>query len=197
MKRYIVAGIGTDVGKTVVSGILLSLLQADYWKPVECGESDTLTVSQWIDPSKQTVFPPTYSFPAPVSPHMAGQITIENIVPPTTSRPLVIESVGGIFVPLTSTTLTINLFQSWNYPWIIVSRHYLGSINHTLLTLHALRKFKILGLIFNGEPNSASEEVILHHFKLPVLGRLLPEPSINKQTIERYAKEWKKCFFQN
>lgn len=196
MVKIMVAGIGTDVGKTVVSAILTTLLKGDYWKPIQCGD-DAETVRTLLDPTKHTIHPPAYSLEAPLSPHHAARlenITIckEKIILPQTTAPLIIESAGGIFVPLTNNLLTFDLFKDWDCKWVIVSRHYLGSINHTLLTIDALKRHNIAiaGLIFNGEPNPDSEAAILEISKLPLLARLLPETTINKETIQRYAKQW-------
>jgi dethiobiotin synthetase len=188
MDKIIVAGIGTDVGKTVASAILATSLQGEYWKPVQCGTKDSEKIKKWKIP----FHPSTYSLKAPVSPHIAGKIDLKKIVLPKTSRPLIIESAGGIFVPLTESALSFDLFKSWNCQWVVVSRHYLGSINHTLLTLDALKRHNIsvAGLIFNGEPNDDSEKFILNFSQVPVIGRLLPEPHLNLTTIKRYAKQW-------
>lgn len=198
MNRLIVTGIGTDVGKTLVSAILATLLQADYWKPIQC-DDDTHTMRQLLNPENHAIHPPAYSFRNPLSPHHAARlegVTIrpDSIVLPLTPRPLVIESAGGLFVPLTSRLLTFDLFHSWRIPWVIVSRHYLGSINHTLLTCDALKRAgcSILGIIFNGEPNPDSEGAILEITQLPLIGRLYPEARINQETIHKYAQRWKK-----
>ncbi len=196
MHKIMVAGIDTNVGKTVTSAILTTLLNGDYWKPIQCGEPDTAMMKHLLDPHYR-IHPPSYSLKAPLSPHHAARlenttINLNTIIPPVTTRPLIIEGAGGIFVPLTSNILTMDLFQSWDCQWVLVSKHYLGSINHTLLTIDALKKRRIplLGIIFNGEPNPDSETAILEISGLPLLGRLLPEPQINPQTIQRYAKQW-------
>lgn len=200
MKKIIVVGIGTGVGKTVVSAILATCLQGDYWKPVQCGDekdSDTARVKNLIDTSMCAVHEPAYSLKGPFSPHHAARlenisIIPEKIIPPQTQRPLIIESAGGIFVPLTTKILSFDVFKSWNIAWVVVSRHYLGSINHTLLTIDALkrRNISIAGLIFNGLPNDDSEGAILEFSQVPILGRLLPESKIKPKTIQRYAKLW-------
>lgn len=201
MNRVIIAGIGTGVGKTVVAAILTTALQGEYWKPIQCGDEedlDTSLMKKLIDTSIHPIHQSAYTLQAPLSPHHAARlenisICLENIVPPQTTRLLIIESIGGIFVPLTTETLTFDLFKSWNIPWIIVSSHYLGSINHTLLTLDALKRnnISIAGIIFNGHPNLDSENAIIKFMQVPVLGRLLPEPNISPQTIQKYAKLWK------
>jgi dethiobiotin synthetase len=204
MHKIMVAGIGTDVGKTIVSAILTTLLKGDYWKPIQCGEeenSDTATMKRLIDTTRYSVHPPAYSLKAPLSPHHAARLenismNLESIALPQTTRPLIIEGVGGILVPLTPKTSSIDLFKSWDCQWIIVSRHYLGNINHTLLTIEVLKKLylPILGIIFNGEHNPDSESVILEISQVSVLGRLLPEANLNPQTIQRYAKQWQPLF---
>ena len=194
MHRIMVAGIGTNVGKTIVSAILATLLKGDYWKPIQCGDEDTAIVEKWLN---TTIHPPAYSLKAPLSPHHAARlentlIRLDSITLPKTTRPLIIEGVGGILVPLTPNTLSIDLFKSWDCKWVIVSKHYLGSINHTLLTIAVLKQLclPILGIIFNGEENLDSESSILEISKIPLLGRLLPETNLNSQTIKRYAKQW-------
>lgn len=204
MRKIIVAGIGTGVGKTIVSAILTLLYEGDYWKPIQCGDerkSDTVTLKKWLGNRTMTLHPPAYSFHASLSPHHAARlenypVKLEAIVPPATSRPLIIESVGGILVPLTTKILSIDLFKSWDCQWILVSKHYLGSINHTLLSIEALqqRHIPILGLIFNGKPDPDSETAILGISKIPLLGRLLPETYFDQQTLHKYVKQWKPHF---
>lgn len=199
MNKIIVSGIGTDVGKTVASAILTTLFKADYWKPVESGidHSDTKEIKRLIERAKHTIYPPAYSLKAPLSPHHAARlentvIDTESIRLPKTPNFLVIEMAGGIFVPLNMNTLSIDLFKSWEAKWVLVSKLYLGNINHTLLTIEALKKRSIdlLGIIFNGEPNPDSEKAILNFSNVPFLGRILPEKVINTSTIKRYANQW-------
>ena len=198
MVDIVVAGIDTEVGKTVVSAIITSLFKGDYWKPIQSGEvdADSQVIAKLL-PSGHIIHPPAYSFKAPLSPHHAARLenqTIDpdKIIPPVTNRPLIAEMAGGIFVPLSDTLLSIDLFKAWEAQWILVSKHYLGSINHTLLTIEALkiRQVQILGLVFNGEPNPDTENAILKFSNIPLLGRLFPEKTINLSTIQRYAKKW-------
>jgi len=200
IQRIMVAGIGTEVGKTVVSAILATMLNADYWKPIQCGDesnADTTMMKKWLVKSKHTVFEPAYSLKAPLSPHHAARlenvtISIDKIKLPNARRPLIIEGVGGILVPLKTNLLTIDLFAAWNCKWVIVSRNYLGSINHTLLTLEVLKKRKlpILGIIFNGEDNPDTEAAILENSQLPLLGKLYPENHLNQHIFKRYSQAW-------
>lgn len=204
MFKLMVAGSGTDVGKTVVSAILATLLDGDYWKPIQCGNeenSDTVIIKNFINTKRHFVHTPAYSLKAPLSPHHAARlentsIVLDAIRLPQTERSLIIEGVGGIFVPLTTKVLTIDLFKSWNCRWVVVSRHYVGSINHTLLTIETLkqRQVPIIGIIFNGESNPDSEAAILEISQLPCLGKLLPEENLNPTIIQRYAKEWRPNF---
>lgn len=189
MDKLIITGCGTDVGKTVISAIVATALNGEYWKPIECGGSDTSVIQSL---TSQPVHPPAYVFKAPLSPHAAArlenrEIDIARIRPPQTIRPLIIETAGGVLVPLNEKTLALDLFDSWNAAWIIVSRSYLGSINHTLLTLEALRKQNVRGIIFNGGPNP----IIQQFSKVPCLGILPEVPTINKTLIEKYAQLWK------
>jgi dethiobiotin synthetase len=200
MNKIIVAGNGTDVGKTIASAVLTTKLQADYWKPVQCGfpgACDSSVIGQLVDSRQHRIHPSSYFLKAFLSPHHAArleniEIDTSKIIPPSTDRMLVIESVGGIMASLTTTTLTIDLFEQWEAQWVLVCKHYLGSINHTLLTIEALKRrgIKLLGLIFNGEPNPDSEAVIIANSRLPVIGRLLPEPILDINIIQRYATQW-------
>lgn len=215
--KIIVAGIGTEVGKTVASAVLATLLGGDYWKPIQCGpedRSDTTLMATLLDEKAHRIYPAVYSFKTPVSPHQAARLENNRVdlaylegqmaffdqekAVSKTNRPLVIETVGGIYTPLTTTTTSMELFKSWPAQWVLVSKHYLGSINHTLLTIEALKKCGItpLGLIFNGEPRRDSEEAILTISGLPLLGRLLPEAYIDINIIQRYAKQWHPHFRQ-
>lgn len=204
MNRIIVAGIGTGVGKTVVSAILMTLFQADYWKPIQCGDAEDLdsrVIERLIQSKKHRIFPSAYTFNGPLSPHHASRlenisIDTKTLIPPQTSRTLVIESVGGVLVPLTSTCVSLDVFKTWSCQWVVVSRHYLGSINHTLLTIEALktRGISLNGVIFNGESNVDTEEAILQITQLPMLGRLSEEVHLSYHTIQEYAKRWKPQF---
>jgi dethiobiotin synthetase len=144
MKPIIVAGIGTGVGKTVVSAILCTLLSADYWKPVETGEEkDSQIIKKCVSFETQKIYHPCYSLKAPLSPHTSPKlegikIDLSAFKLPKNSNPLIIESTGGILVPLTLNVHTFDLFSKWDACWIVVSQHSLGSINHTLLTLDYL-----------------------------------------------------------
>lgn len=198
-KKIIIAGIDTDVGKTIVSAILVEMLEADYWKPIQTGDSfDRLTVQKLVTTKKSTFFKESYALKAALSPDRASQlenIDIQTITPPCHSRTLIIEMCGGVHVPINETDLLIDPLSKLDAIWLIVSRHYLGSINHTLLTVEALKKRNLIpaGIIFNGPKELAKEKSIMRFSKLPMLSRIHFD-TINSQTILKYANLWKLHF---
>ena len=198
--KFFVAGISTEIGKTVISSILVEALEADYWKPVQSGaleDSDTETVRQLIS-NRRTVFhPEAYRLREPLSPHAAAaidgvEIELDKLTLPETDNHLVIELAGGLMVPLNNTLLNIDFVQQTGLPVVLVSYNYLGSINHTLLSIEALqhRRIPILGLIFNGLPTTATESFILNYTQLPCIGHVKPEPGLTPEVIRRYADKF-------
>lgn len=195
MKLFI-TGISTDVGKTIASSIIVEALEADYWKPIQAGDldnSDTHKVKSQISNPKSRFFENSYALKTPASPHYAAEldgisIDLYQIIEPKTENHLVIEGAGGIFVPLNKTDCVIDLIQP-EYKVILVSRHYLGSINHTLLTIEALqnRKLNIGGIIFSGNENKATESIILKKTGVNFIGRIDQEPYFNQNVIREYA----------
>lgn len=199
-KSLFVTGIGTDVGKTMVSAILVEGLRAHYWKPIQSGtleSSDSDRIQSLVSHPDLRCYQEAYRLNAPISPHAAAAlenqwIDIESIQLPKWQGPLIIEGAGGVLTPLTEDLFMIDLMASLGIPVILVSRHYLGSINHTLLSLAVLRErhIPLAGIVFNGSPQSSSETVILRHAQVPCLGRLLPEAQITSQVISSYAQQW-------
>jgi dethiobiotin synthetase len=192
--RLVVAGIGTDVGKTVVSAVLCRSYNADYWKPVasgtEDGPVDHEVMQSLLAGSDSHIHPCAYIFKKSLSPHIAAaldgvEIGLDEIRPPKTSRPLIIELAGGVCVPLNDTATNLDLLVRWMYPVLIVSRHYLGSINHTLLTVEALRVrgIPIAGMVFNGEELPDTERIISHFTKVPVWGRIPHLESVTGESL--------------
>lgn len=194
--KIFVTGISTDVGKTIASAIITQALEADYWKPVQAGDlndSDSHKIQKYISNNKSILHPNSYALQTPASPHLAAKIDnitidLKKIIEPKTKNHLVIEGAGGIFVPLNERDCVINLIQQ-DYKVIVVSRHYLGSINHTLLTIEALknRGINIAGIIFNGNENLPSESIILNKTQLQCIGRIEEEPYFDKNVIAEYA----------
>jgi dethiobiotin synthetase len=195
MKLFI-TGISTDVGKTVASAIIVEALQADYWKPIQAGDlehSDTHKVQSLITNTQSQFHTNSYALQTPASPHLAAAkdgitIDLKQIQEPQTTNHLVIEGAGGILVPLNDTESVVDIIQP-DYKVIVVSRHYLGSINHTLLTVEALqnRKIQVAGIIFSGEENTSSEQIILNRTGVICIGRIGEEPYFDTNVIVEYA----------
>lgn len=202
MDNFIIAGIGTEVGKSVVSAILVKMLKADYWKPISCGsdeDKDLNYVKRLVADPALCFHSEAYHFSAPLSPHHAAELEgkkpqKEKVTLPKSNNRIVIESAGGVLVPLNQTELTLDAFVSWDCSWILVSRNYLGSINHTLLTIEAMkrRNLNIAGLVFNGCPNFHSESFITRSANLPVVGRVMQQRKLDSNTIKEYCQLWKK-----
>ncbi len=199
MKKFIVTGIGTDIGKTVVSSILAEALKATYWKPVQAGDldnSDSLKIKKWCSESVQ-VLPEVFRLSQPLSPHSAAEIdnikiTANDLVLPEVDGNFILEGAGGIMVPLNQEGLLfVDLIPMWNLPVILVSRHYLGSINHTLLTAEILqnRGTKIEGVIFVGDENKSTESIILSKTKLKLIARIPIAEEITSEFIKDQAKK--------
>jgi dethiobiotin synthetase len=199
MKLFI-TGIGTDVGKTITSAIVTQALEADYWKPIQAGDldnSDSHKIQRYISNEKTVIHQNSYTLNTPASPHLAAEIdgitiNLKQIIEPKTKNHLVIEGAGGILVPLNTTDCIIDLIQK-DYKVIVVSRHYLGSINHTLLTCEALksRNIAVAGIIFSGDENPASEAIILSKTGAPFIGRIDNEPYFDQNVIQYYADKFR------
>lgn len=199
MKLFI-TGIGTDVGKTMASAILTQALEADYWKPIQAGDlddSDSHKVQQLISNPVSQIFENSYTLTTAASPHLAAAIDgitidLHHLKEPKTKNNLVIEGAGGILVPLNEMDCIIDLIQK-DYKVILVSRHYLGSINHTLLTYEALknRNIQLAGIIFSGDENKASEEIILKKTGAKFIGRIDNEPYFDQNVIQYYADKFR------
>ena len=198
-KKYFITGISTEVGKTVASAIITEALEADYWKPVQSGDleySDTHKVQELISNKKSVFHQNSYALNTPMSPHASAEIdgvTIEldKIVEPVTENNLVIEGAGGLLVPLNDSETILDVIKP-EYKVIVVSRHYLGSINHTLLTLNLLKEkgFEI-SLIFSGDEHLTTESIIKKMSGIKVIGRIEEEPYFDKNVIKEYADKFR------
>ena len=200
MKLFI-TGIGTDVGKTITSAIITQALEADYWKPIQAGDldnSDSHKIKHFISNDKTIIHENSYKLNTPASPHLAAKIDgitidLKKIIEPKTKNNLVIEGAGGILVPINDNDCIVDLIKK-DYKVIVVSRHYLGSINHTLLTFEALqsRNISVAGIVFSGDENKASEEIILSKTKAKLIGRIENEPYFDQNVIQYYADLFRK-----
>lgn len=195
--KYFVTGIDTDSGKTVISAILTHALQADYWKPIQCGTEsrDVDTVRKLVNNDHCLFFKETYMFKTPASPHAAAKAEGEEIdldrilLPDNEGNTLIIEGAGGVLVPLNKKAFVIDIAQKFDAEIILVSDIYLGSINHTLLTINELkrRELKVKGIIFNGPENKETEDYILDYSGYPCLLKVRPEKEITQEVVTHYS----------
>ncbi|PIQ47646.1 MAG: dethiobiotin synthase [Cytophagales bacterium CG12_big_fil_rev_8_21_14_0_65_40_12] len=195
--NYFVTAIGTDSGKTLISAILTEALQADYWKPIQSGQPrDTDTVKDLVSNTITRFHPETHLFKIPVSPHAAAKyehltVQLDDFVLPETTNEIIIEGAGGVLVPINDNDFVIDIAKELGCPIILVANLYLGSINHTLLTVDYLKRNQIpvKGIIFNGESNLESETIIEKHSGYKVLLRLPKLSMINKEIIKYWGDE--------
>ncbi len=190
-ERLVVAGTDTDVGKTVVSALLVRGLKATYWKPVQCGDiavgGDSARVAQLagLTPGEvaSRILPEAYRLAAPASPNQAAAaeglvVQEQRLHLPAVAGPLVVECAGGLLVPLRDDLLQITMISHWQLPVVLVARSGLGTLNHTLLSLEALerRGIPLVGLVLNGEPHAANRDSLERIGRVPVLLELPPLP---------------------
>lgn len=199
MQKIFVTGISTNVGKTLASAIFTEALEADYWKPVQSGDldhTDSQRVASLISNTKTVIYPSSYELKAPISPHAAAalegrRIDRFHINEPETENNLVIEGAGGILVPLNEEDTMFDVIMP-NYQVVVVSKHYLGSINHTLLTIYWLQhKGYDVSVLFNGAANPQTEDIILEKTGVALIGRIDDEPELNKEVVKAYAEKFR------
>ncbi|MCA1371080.1 ATP-dependent dethiobiotin synthetase BioD [Bradyrhizobium sp. BRP14] len=192
---FVVSGTDTGIGKTVFSAVLTGALNGYYWKPVQSGldgETDSETVERLGGVPRERILPEVYRLVAPASPHLAARldgVTIEpsRLTPPKTDAPLVIEGAGGLFVPLSNDLLFADVFARWQIPVILCARTSLGTINHTLLSLEALkhRGIPVLGIAFIGDENQETQRIIADIGGIRSLGRLPRMPDLTADTLRQ------------
>jgi len=205
--QLVVCGTDTDVGKTVVSALLVQGLEAQYWKPVQCGldngEGDRDRVQRWLGWPAARILPEAYRLQAPVSPHWAAELAsgdperpgpaleAQRLQLPRVAGPLVVETAGGLLVPLRRDWLQIELIASWGLPVLLVARSGLGTLNHTLLSLEALRRRRIpvLGVLLNGPEHPDNIRTLEPLAGVPLLGCLPPLADINAPAL---AEQWQR-----
>ncbi|WP_028376895.1 dethiobiotin synthase [Leeuwenhoekiella sp. MAR_2009_132] len=195
-QTFFITGISTEVGKTLASAIVTEALEADYWKPIQAGDlehSDTHKVKDFISNSKTQFHPNAFSLKTPMSPHAAAaidgvQIISAEVKRPETKNNLVIEGAGGLLVPISDTETILDLIKPQDLV-IVVSRHYLGSINHTLLTIDKLKQAgkTIFGILFSGAEHPTTEAVIAKMSGVKIIGRIDEEPYFDKMVVKEYA----------
>lgn len=199
MKKYFITGISTEVGKTIAAAIVTEALEADYWKPIQAGDlehSDTHKIKQFISNKKSVFHENAFALNTPMSPHAAAEIdgitiNLKDIIAPKTENHLVIEGAGGLLVPLNDNDTILDLIQP-DYKVIVVSRHYLGSINHTLLTVNLLKEKGFdVSLIFSGNEHKTTENIIQKMTNITVIGRIDEEPYFDENVIAEYAEKFR------
>lgn len=196
MKSFIVTGTDTGIGKTLVSALLVKSLNASYWKPTQSGldeETDTEFVKRVSGCSDEKIIPEVFRLNQPLSPHLSAlrdgvQIELEDFeMPKIQSEFLIVEGAGGVLVPLNWKVLQIELFKKLNVPVVIVARTKLGTINHTLLTIEALRArdIQIHGVVLNGDFNLDNRNSIEKIGKVKILGWVPPLSEINSEILQQ------------
>ena len=197
--RIVVCGTDTDVGKTVVSAWLVQGLQATYWKPVQSGldeGSDRDRICQLLNLPPERWLREAYAFRRPLSPHWAAECDGAELDPaclglPPCNGPLVVETAGGLMVPLNRSWLQIDQLQRWQLPVVLVARSGLGTLNHTLLSLEALRHrgIAVLGLILNGPPHADNPGTLEQFGGIPVLAQLPPLKPLDAHALDRQWRQ--------
>ena len=199
MNSYFITGIGTDVGKTVAAAIVTKALAADYWKPIQSGlaETDRGTLRELLPDHQGAFHPESYRLKTPMSPHKAAEIdgvevALERIRRPETRNNLVIEGAGGLLVPINDHNTIADLIQETD-KIILVSAGYLGSINHTLLSLEYLksRGLKCAGIIYNHVELDGTIKIIEKMSGVPTIGHMKRHESIDAQIVTHYAHQFR------
>jgi len=198
--QLVICGTDTDIGKTVVSSLFVQGLDAIYWKPIQSGledGGDTEQVCKLLNLPENRYLPEKYKFKAAVSPHWSAEkenrlIQPEKMHVPILSQNLIVETAGGVMVPLTRNFLQIDLLQKWMLPIILVARSGLGTLNHTLLTIEALRRRKIpiLGIILNGDLHEDNPKTLEQFGNIPVIAQLPQFKNISAKSLhEQWLKQ--------
>lgn len=203
-KRFFISGTDTDVGKTMVSAILALGLPAAYWKPIQCG-NEPCSDSQWLESvgvAPEKILPERYNLKNPLSPHRAAELEDVSIslddfqLPDCKSEYMIVEGAGGLMVPLNGKDMVIDLVAKLSLPLLLVSRSGLGTINHTMLSIMALRakNIPLLGVVMNGEPNPANKAAIEHYGQTKVLAEIVPILRVDRANL---MKAYSECFLSN
>ncbi|MCK0200403.1 dethiobiotin synthase [Ornithobacterium rhinotracheale] len=197
MKNIFITGIDTDAGKTVAAAIAVEALKADYWKPIQSGDldnTDTMKVQQMVSNSETKFYPEAYRLNTPASPHAAAEIDgviidLDKIERPKTENNLIIEGAGGLLVPLNAKQNVADLIQPSDKV-ILVTKHYLGSINHTLLSYEYLKNkgFNDIAIWINGEEKTSTEQALKNRVDAFFIERIQTLLEVNKESIQNEAQ---------
>ena len=188
-----VTGTDTGVGKTLLSAVLVAALRRKYWKPIQtgaCDGTDRQAVMNWAGVHAERTHAEVFIFEQAVSPHLAAeqehrQIRLETILRPVDPEPIVIEGAGGVFVPINDHEFMLDLMRQLDAPVIVAARTALGTINHTLLTLAAIRnaKLDLCGVVMIGKENPENRRAVEHYGEVPVVGSIPWLDAIDRQTL--------------
>ncbi len=196
--NFIVVGIHTGIGKTVCSAIMTEALSYDYWKPVQAGDldaSDSIFIKNHISNEQSKIYPEAYRLTEPMSPHAAAKIDgteifLNTLVLPSTENGLIVETAGGIMSPLSDSLVILDLIKHLGLPVVLVTQDYLGSINHTLLSIEILRggNIPILGLVFSGEKVATTRAFIAQYTGLETLLEIPFFENLDREEVVNFAK---------
>ncbi len=195
-KGFFITAIHTDSGKTLASAILTHALKADYWKPVQCGEpADTDQIKSWLG-SEVVCHPERYRLQTPASPHFAAEkegvsMRLSDFKLPDTSNNLIVEGAGGVLVPVSTKETIADLIEHLELPVILVINHYLGALNHGMLTIRELkrRQIPLAGIIFNGEDFQNAESILLQEAGCSCLLRIPKLESVGLEQIRELSTQ--------
>lgn len=196
MNRIAIAGIHTDIGKTIASAVIAEAIGADYWKPVQAGKDqrDTLLLRQLLTDGEKRAHDEAIVLSQPMSPHAAAEIDkvdidFKKFEWPKTDKTLLVETAGGVLSPLSANSTMADFIAYYDMPVLLVSLNYLGSINHTLMSIEVLkaRGIKLWGVIMNGVDNASSETFIKRYSQVPVYSRIPYINSMDNETLKRHA----------
>ncbi len=202
--KFIICGTDTDIGKTLISSFFVKGLNSFYWKPIQSGiesQTDSQTVEKLAHLSKEKIIKEAYVFTKPLSPHWAAEIdqktiNFEKLRLPKVQGSLIVETAGGLMVPITRNFLQIDQIKQWNLPVILVCKSSLGTLNHTLLSIEALkqRNIEILGLVVNGEKHLDNPRTLFDFSGIPLIAEF---PYIEKMDSNNLDILWKELDIKN
>ena len=202
--KFIICGTDTDIGKTLISSFFVKGLNSFYWKPIQSGiesQTDSQTVEKLAQVSKKKIIKEAYVFTKPLSPHWAAEIdqktiNFDKLRLPKVQGSLIVETAGGLMVPITRNFLQIDQIKQWNLPVILVCKSSLGTLNHTLLSIEALkqRNIDILGLVVNGEKHLDNPKTLVDFSGIPIIAEF---PYIKKMDSNNLDILWKELDIKN
>lgn len=194
VKGLFITGIGTDVGKTVAAAVITKSLQADYWKPVQCGDLDNSDSVKIEALTGLKTLSEAFRLQAPMSPHAAAELegielSIDKIDLPKSDKTVVVEGAGGVMVPFNSTETYLDLMVKLNLPVVLVTRHYLGSINHTMLSWNVLKEasLNMVALVISGAQHESTESYFATQMDVPFI-RISELEELSSETVAMEAE---------